>query len=545
MRSQARYISIDGLSFSYPATRVLTDISFTVNRGAVVGLIGENGAGKSTLLALIAGELEPDQGNLLVPGETAFIAQETDLPFDSPVQRLIDEATAPIRAVENSISELSAQLGAGDESAATAERFDAALSAAEELGVWTLEARIEEIIAGLGLRDVDRSTPIRELSGGQRRRFALAALLLRPAEALILDEPTNHLDDDAVDFLSGELRSFRGPVLIASHDRHFLDTVATELVDLDPALGPEGGAGEEVRQAVSYGGGFSEYLAEREHRRTRWAQLYAAQESERVKLEATTELDESDIFHRSVSKSESRITEKFYADRAAKTHGNRVRSARNRLEELQRHALPRPPRPLEFQGIPDFQRSAAGEFVDVRAVSVPGRLAEVSFRIDPGDHILVEGPNGVGKSTLLSVLEGKVEPGAGELIIPEGLRISRLNQDDHWTLDQLETPAAEVFAALSRGPVELTLEAMGLLTAASQSTALGALSLGQRRRVSLGLILASPPDLLLLDEPTNHLSLALSEELEAAIGSFPGRVVLASHDRWIRRRWSGKRITLG
>ncbi|ANE04387.1 ABC-F family ATP-binding cassette domain-containing protein [Corynebacterium crudilactis] len=548
MRTFATYISIDGLSFSYPNTHVLSDISLSVTKGDIVGLIGENGAGKSTLLALIAGVMEPDQGHLYLPERTGFIAQETDLPFEQPVHMLIDVAVAPVRAVDSAITELSAQLGdaslSPEQQAQIATEFDAALSAAEELGLWELDARIESIIAGLGLSDVERTIPIGELSGGQRRRFALAALLLEPHDALILDEPTNHLDDSAVDFLITEITAFTGPVLIASHDRFFLDAVCTELVDLDPALGPEGGSGEEVQQAVAFGGGFSEYITERESRRIRWAQLYAAQEAERDKLEIATGTTESDIFHRSVSKSESKITTKFYADRAAKTQGNRVRSAKNRLEELDRYAIPAPPQPLEFQGIPDFERHGHGETVEIRAVGVEDRLRPLTFHIDPGDHILVEGPNGVGKSTLLSVLDHALAPTEGELIIPEGLRIARLKQDDQWIEAQLDTPVDELFAALSTGPRELNLVDMGLLRETSQSSPLRDLSLGQRRRVSLGLILASPPDLLLLDEPTNHLSLALSEELEAAIEKFPGRVILASHDRWIRKRWTGKKISL-
>ena len=172
-------------------------------------------------------------------------------------------------------------------------------------------------------------------------------------------------------------------------------------------------------------------------------------------------------------------------------------------------------------------------------------LEGASLRLHDGHKVGLIGANGTGKSTLLSVLEGALDPTEGELIIPEDLRITRLKQDDQWTEEQLGMTAAEVFASLDASQASSTLVEMGLLSSDSQSMPLGALSLGQRRRVSLGLILASPPDLLLLDEPTNHLSLALSEELESAIEKFPGRILLASHDRWIRRRWAGKKISLG
>lgn len=209
MRTFAAYIAIDGLSFSYPNTHVLSDISLTVANGDIAGLIGENGAGKSTLLSLIAGVMEPDQGRIYLPERTGFIAQETDLPFEQPVQSLIDAAVAPVRAVDAAITDLSTKLGdaslSAEVQAQVATDFDAALGAAEELGLWELDARIETIVAGLGLAEVDRSTPIGELSGGQRRRFALAALLLEPHDALIFDEPTNHLDDTAVDFLISEI----------------------------------------------------------------------------------------------------------------------------------------------------------------------------------------------------------------------------------------------------------------------------------------------------------------------------------------------------
>lgn len=532
--SAAHHLKLDSLSFSYPGRRVLTNISFTVPAAKVIGLIGENGAGKSTLLELIAGHLEPDSGEITTPPTTGFISQETEISFTAPARALIDQAVAELRAIETQIEELAARL---DEPGA-AEDFDHALARAEESGVWELDSRIATVLAGLGLSQIDPATPLGEMSGGQRRRFALAALLLRPVDALVLDEPTNHLDDVAVDFLIRELRSFRGPVLVASHDRHFLDEAVDGLVDLDPALGPEGGAGDPLRQGSVYGGAFSEYLAAREDARRRWASDFVAQEHERGRLEGQTGQGEADIFHSSVSKSEANVSKKFFGDRAAKTLGTRLRSARNRLGALEREQIPAPPERLRFHGIPPHSDlTALGvPAVVAKEVTVAGRLGPINLKLQPGEHLLIEGPNGTGKSTFLLVLNSELETTGGELLVPEELDIARLAQDDHWP--DLSRSAAEIFASkVAKTASSPDLVEMGLLDRETAERPIGELSLGQRRRVALGIILASPPDLLLLDEPTNHLSLALAEELEQALLEFPGTLILATHDRWIRRRW--------
>ena len=532
------HIGLDGISFSYPGgKRVLTDISFAVPSGSVTGLIGENGAGKSTLLAVISRELVPDTGELITPPVTGFIAQETSLPFTEPASMLIDAAVAELRNVEADITRLGEAMSTaeGADNAALAADFDLALARAEQSGVWELDARIATVLAGLGLANVPLSTPLGEMSGGQRRRFALATLLLRPVDAMVLDEPTNHLDDEAVDFLVGELEAFKGPVLVASHNRYFLDTVCDGIVDLDLGLGAEGGFGEETRQGARFSGAFSDYLAAREDRRRRWESDYAAQEHERARLEKAAEQDEEDIFHSHENKTETRKAAKFYSDKAAKTVGNRRRSARLRLEALEREAIPAPPARLAFRGVPEHTATSIGvPAIVTKGLAVPERLAPLDLKVQPGEQLLIEGPNGSGKSTLLKILDGTLTDFEGECLIPEEYTVARLEQDDNW--QDLSVTAAEAFAART-GETGPTLVEMGLMTQAQSEKKLEDLSLGQRRRVSLGIILSSPPDLLLLDEPTNHLSLALAEELEHALLDFAGTVVITSHDRWVRRQW--------
>lgn len=530
------HIGLDGISFSYPGGhRVLTDISFAVPSGSVTGLIGENGAGKSTLLGVISGELTPDAGVLITPEGTGFIAQETSLPFSEPAQMLIDAAVAELRAIESDIATLSERMATEPDNTTVAEEFDRALARAENSGLWELDARIATVLAGLGLANVPLSTPLGEMSGGQRRRFALATLLLRPVDAMVLDEPTNHLDDEAVDFLIGELEAFKGPVLAASHDRYFLDTACDGIVDLDPGLGPEGGYGEETRQGARFTGAFSDYLKAREARRARWETDYAAQEHERERLEKASNQTAEDVFHSHENKTETRKAAKFYADRAAKTVTGRRRAAEQRLEALEREAIPAPPTALKFRGLPPHAATSIGvPAIHAINLRVPERLSPLSIKVQPGQQLLVEGPNGSGKSTLLKILDGTLQDYEGELIIPEELTVARLAQDDDW--ENLELTAAEMFAAHTPAG-SLDLVEMGLMNEEQAAKKLEDLSLGQRRRVSLGIILASPPDLLLLDEPTNHLSLALAEELEAALVDFAGTVVITSHDRWVRRQW--------
>ncbi|NLP38893.1 MAG: ABC-F family ATP-binding cassette domain-containing protein [Corynebacterium pollutisoli] len=530
------HLKLDGVSFTYPGSvrRVLTDITFAVPSEHVTGLIGENGSGKSTLLQLIAGSLEPDVGSITTPPTTGFIEQETQLPFSSPASALIDAAVSELRDVEKQIGEISEKMA--EDPDRYAEAFDAALAMAEQAGVWELDARIATVLAGLGLANVPLETTLGDMSGGQRRRFALAALLLRPVDAMVLDEPTNHLDDDGVDFLIRELEEFSGPVLVASHDRFFLDKAADSLVDLDPGLGHEGGGGEDTRQGTLFTGSFTDYLESREDIRRRWEELYTVQEHERARLEKAAEQTAEDVFHSQESKSEVGIAKKFHADRAAKTVGNRLRSARNRLEALERDELPKPPARLKFHGIPEHTSASLGEpAVWAKDIWVGDRLGPLTIKINPGEHWLIEGPNGAGKSTFLKVVQGKWEITEGELRIPEEVVVGRLSQDDEWI--DLEKPAEEIFAE-KVPPKSPSLVDMGLMTEETAARPLGELSLGQRRRVSLGIILASPPDILLLDEPTNHLSLALAEELEEALSTFPGTVLMATHDRWIRRRWA-------
>ncbi|MFT4285402.1 MAG: ATP-binding cassette domain-containing protein, partial [Protaetiibacter sp.] len=264
----------DGVGLSFGDRRVFADLSLTVSPGQRVGLLGENGAGKSTLLGVLAGELEPDAGRVERPDATALLRQEVRTDPGAPLAAILEAELGGLRALERDLAAAGEAL-AGDDPGA-ADRYAALLEAADAVELWTLDARRDELLDGLGVGHLPLDRPVGEVSGGQRSRVALAALLLARPDALLLDEPTNHLDDAAVGFLAGRLRAWRGPVLFASHDRAFLDEVATGLVDIDPA------ASEGVTR---YGGGYTDYLAAKTAERARWEARFAEEGREEARLE--------------------------------------------------------------------------------------------------------------------------------------------------------------------------------------------------------------------------------------------------------------------
>ncbi|NHF63107.1 ATP-binding cassette domain-containing protein [Microcella pacifica] len=232
-----------GVTRSYDSRTILDGIDIVAPPGARLGLIGENGAGKSTLLRILAGVDEPDGGRVEGPARVGYLPQEVVLDSTQPIAALLEHAVAPVRAIERALEAAARDLGTRP---TAADEYAAALAAAERAELWALDSRRDALLEGLGVAGIPLSTSLGAVSGGQRSRIALAALLLGRPDALVLDEPTNHLDDAGVALLSSQLRAWHGPVVFASHDRAFLDEVATALVDLDPSR--RAATGESVRE---------------------------------------------------------------------------------------------------------------------------------------------------------------------------------------------------------------------------------------------------------------------------------------------------------
>ncbi|MFD9409809.1 ABC-F family ATP-binding cassette domain-containing protein [Streptomyces sp. NPDC059989] len=524
-------IVLSDIAKSYDTHVVLDRVSCTVRPGERVGVVGDNGSGKSTLLRLLAGRERPDRGEVAVtaPGGTGYLAQTLDLPPTARVGDAIDLALADLRTLERRIRRAEAMLHrAGPEELAA---YGDLLNAYEARGGRDADRRVAAILRRLGERTaLDPDRGLATLSGGQRSRLALAAALASEPELLLLDEPTNDLDDEAVAWLEERLRAHRGTVVAVTHDRLFLDRVTTTVLEVDASR----------RTVRRYGNGYAGFRTARAAERARWEREYEEWREEVRSAErlADTNIGRFDGIPRKLPRGFSGAG----AFRArSRTHGaaSRIRTARERLRRLTENPVPPPPRPLVFTGrFTTGDATAAGEAAEVRVAdaALPGRLAPVSLRLAPGERILVTGPNGVGKSTLLRLLAGELKPERGLVRTPP--RVGLLRQDDPWYREPRSV--VEVF-----GQERAERAAQhGLLAPEELTRPVRALSAGGRRKLELAGLVGRPLDLLLLDEPTNHLAPAVVEELEAALAHFAGTLVLVTHDRRLRAAFRGRRLEL-
>jgi macrolide transport system ATP-binding/permease protein len=517
---------------SYRDRTVLAGVSLTAAPGRRIGLIGENGAGKSTLMRLLAGVEEPDAGSVDRPADLGFGHQELPYPPDATRADVLDDALREVRAAVQRLDALSATLADRPGDAELLTRYGECLDWCHDHDAWDADRRAELVLAGLDLGGIDAARPVGTLSGGERARLALAALLVRRPGALLLDEPTNHLDDAAAAFLEDQLRQLPGVVVVASHDRAFLDAVCTELVDLDPALGGP----------TRYGGGYTDYQGARQAARARWEQRYAAEQEELERLRVAVAVTARQVAPGRPPRDAAKMQYDFKAGRVQSQVSRRVRNAERRLEVLSREQIGKPPPPLRFAAV--VGRAVSGPAAGLRGVRVPGRLDLDRLDIGAAERLLVTGPNGAGKSTLLAVLAGTLQPRAGAVYRRRGLRVGLLAQES--AIERLDRTARTVYAehlGVDRA-AEVPLVELGLLAPRDVDRPVRELSVGQRRRLELALLIAGAPEFVLLDEPTNHLSPALADELEEALGASPGAVAIASHDRWLRRRWPGQELRL-
>ncbi|MGA5252657.1 ribosomal protection-like ABC-F family protein [Streptomyces pseudogriseolus] len=530
----AAQLSVKDVTKSYGPRTVLDQVSLTVRPGERAAVVGENGAGKSTLLRLLAGAETPDDGDITVafPGGCGHLTQTPALEPDRTVQDAVDHALAPLRALERRLRAAEERLGEASEAELAA--YGDLLSAYEQRDGYRADARVDAAMHGLGLAGVTRDRLLGSLSGGEQSRLALACVLAADPELLLLDEPTNHLDASAVRWLEERLRGHRGTVVAVTHDRPFIERIATTILEVD----------RDTRSVRRYGDGWAGYRAAKAAARRRAEQAHTEWLEE---VARTEELLESAGRQLSTTGGDPRQGfGKHRRSHEAKL-GGQVRAVRERLARLRRTPVPAPPEPLRFTAAP----ATAGDppasdtvLAELEEVAVGERLRlDGRLTVEPGQRLLVTGENGAGKSTLLRVLAGDLEPDAGVARRPA--RIGYLPQELPVRMGRL--PLLAAFAARRPGPFEEhrdTLLSLGLFREEDVTVPVAALSAGQQRRLQIARLVTRPADLLVLDEPTNHVALDLVEDLEAALAAYPGAVVAVSHDRGFRARFRGERLQL-
>ncbi|MFE7812319.1 TlrC/CarA/OleB/SrmB family ABC-F type ribosomal protection protein [Streptomyces sp. NPDC057433] len=521
---------------------VLDRVGFGVRPGEKVGVIGDNGSGKSTLLKILAGREQPDNGMLTVvaPGGVGYLAQTLELPLDATVQDAVDLALSDLRELEAAMREAEAELaerdedGSGRELSAALGRYAGLVEQYQARGGYEADVRVEVALHGLGLPSLDRGRRLGTLSGGERSRLALAATLASAPELLLLDEPTNDLDDRATEWLEEHLRSHRGTVIAVTHDRVFLGRLTTTILEV--------GSGRVTRYGNGYEGCLTAKAVERERRLREYEEWRA--ELDRNHGLIASNVARMDGIPRKMSLA---VFGHGAYRRRGRDHGAmvRIRNAKQRVAQLTENPVPAPADPLSFAARIDTAGQEAAEetvaeLADVRAA---GRLAVASLRIRPGERLLITGPNGAGKSTLLRVLSGELEADSGSVRV--GCRVGHLRQDEMpWP------PGLTVLGAFAHGRegyledhVEKLLS-LGLFGPSELRRRVEDLSYGERRRIEIARLVSDPMDLLLLDEPTNHLTPVLVEELEQALVDYRGAVVVVTHDRRMRSRFTGARLTM-
>ncbi|MDX3228094.1 ribosomal protection-like ABC-F family protein [Streptomyces sp. ME19-01-6] len=525
-------LSVKDVTKSYGTRTVLDRVCFTVRPGEKAAVIGENGSGKSTLLRLLAAAEVPDAGEITVsfPGGTGHLAQTLDLGADCTVQDAVDLALAELRDMEYQLRMAEESLGEAAEEDLAA--YGELLIAYEERGGYEADARVDAAMHGLGLAQITRDRLLGSLSGGEQSRLALACVLAAAPELLLLDEPTNHLDAAAVRWLEEHLRAHRGTVVAVTHDRGFLERVATTILEVD----------RDARTVLRYGDGWAGYRAAKAAARRGAEQRYADWVEEVARMEelletagrrlATTGRDPKQGFGKHRRSSEAKL-------------GGQVRSVRERVAQLRRNPVAEPPAPLRFTAaLSAADGPAQGPLAEFDGVRVGERLRlDGLLAIAPGQRLLVTGENGAGKTTLLRVLAGDLEPDAGTAHRPA--RIGYLAQE--LPAHSTRLPLLAAFAAGRPGlPDECAeqLLALGLFREEDLRVPVAALSAGQQRRLQIARLVTRPADLLVLDEPTNHIALDLVEDLQAALTTYPGAVVMVSHDRDFRARFEGEQLEL-
>ncbi|AXH98315.1 ABC transporter ATP-binding protein [Sporosarcina sp. PTS2304] len=504
-------VVIEKLTKTVGDKTLFKDVQFTITSGEKVGLIGINGTGKSTLLSILAGKEDADAISMEHPNKfrIAFLPQEPVVNPDSTVMETVFESDAPIIQLNLQYEHALQQLTDDSSNVSYQERFAHIQNEMDATGGWDLNAQARTILMKLGIDMFDRK--MGELSGGQKKRVALAKVLIEPADLLLLDEPTNHLDVESIRWLQDFIQNIQGAVLFITHDRYFLDQVATHIYELaDQTL-------------YSHTGNYADYL-----------------ESKALRIEMAASSEQKD---RNRYRNELK-----WIRRGAKARSTKQKARIGRFEDLE-EKVKQSNDSLDLEM--DLQTSRLGKKV-LEINNITKSFGEqvivhpFSAILQAKDRIAIIGSNGVGKTTLLSMLEGSLEPDSGEVDRGTTVKIAHFHQhtppmdENQRIIEYIRETSNDIEAGNGERLSATQMLERFLFPSSAHGTPIGKLSGGERKRLYLLKLLMEQPNVLLLDEPTNDLDLETLSVLESFIDTFAGVVVTISHDRFFLDRTSRK-----
>ena len=505
-------IRMIGLGKSFGVRQVFSNVSFEIKEGDRIALVGPNGAGKSTLLKCILGIEELDEGQVVMSpvASIGYLQQDVNL-GDASLAEEIETAWEDVHALENKLQELTTYLETHEASESDLQRLDYLQNRLEWLGGYDYEQKTKRIVYGLGFTDEDLYKPANEFSGGQKTRINLAKALVRSPDFLFLDEPTNHLDMEMLEWLEGYLSSYRGGILIVSHDRYFMDRIVTGVVELDH------------HKATTYRGNYSRYVAQRE---------------ERLKADTIAYEKQQEYIKK---------TEEYIDKYRAGIKSKMARGRQSQLNRLERLEAPETSHSLDFKFPPAAM--SADKVLVLDHVSIGYKtddpiIDDVSVVVRRGESVALIGPNGAGKSTMVKAIVGELFPTEGHIDIGNRVQVGYFSQEheelhDRWqVVDEIinnynftEEKARNVLGSfLFKGDDVFKL--------------VGDLSGGERARLALLKLFLQGDNFLILDEPTNHLDVPTREIVERALQQFGGTCFIISHDRYFLDQVSTRTLVL-